>query len=118
MTDNVISLNQSKEHKAFRILPNKKAMLTLVIHTVDKGSIIYPYFFIHPTKIEKVDNQYYTMNLLGGGLDIILHLQNFDEATYQSFVDGFAHRTISEIQEFSGDADKVGFPVISHTEKF
>ena len=118
MSDNVINLGKHQSYKAFRIVPNKKPLVSLILHCRNNERIIYPYFFIHPTKIERVAGNDYRMNLLGGGVDLVLHLKNFDEATYDSFCEGFSRHTMSEIHEFAGDASKVDFPVIAKIERF
>lgn len=93
-------------------------LLTLMIKLKSGETVFFPYSYFSPTKLANTKKKRaYTLNLVGGGLDLVLHLKNFNESAYDDFCAALAKHQIEKITEFDGDSSEIDYPIFSKIEE-
>ena len=110
--------DDSVEYQPYTTSEHDNPVITLLIELKSGETIFFPYNYFAPTKLTKGKKDHsYTLNLIGGGLDLILHLKNFKTSDCADFCQALAMRKIAEIREFEGDLEGVHYPIFSKIEE-
>ena len=106
------------KHQPYSISDDDSSVITLLIQLKSGETVFFPYNYFAPTKLTKGKReQSYTLNLIGGGVNLVLHLKNFKASDCAEFCQDLAKRRVAEIREFSEELDGVEYPVFSKIEE-
>lgn len=108
--------NSNDNYRPYSTVLNQKIALTLMIDLKDGERVFFPYSHFHPTKLTKQKENYFTLNLTGGGLNLIIHLKNFDKNELNEFSQALAKHELEQVFEYQDDPMGMTEPIISKVE--
>lgn len=105
-------------YKPYQSVYGNGIALTFRMHLKTNEILLFPYTNFYPTKLTKQKANYFTLNLTGGSLNLILHLKNFDKEERKKFVQTLADHQMERIFEYSDDVMGTNESIISKIEIF
>lgn len=110
-----VTEEQEKKYEYAKSSDAKKPVSAFFIELKDGSIISFPYSYYAPTELKNKKNGNYEINLIGGGLGLLLCFKNF-EAEKRDFLAKMRKSLIDTLYEYAGQEISKDQPILDKVE--